>query len=108
MAGRAGALESAPLPGLLHPTAEWTESTLGDLADYINGYAFKPTDWQEQGLPIVRIAQLTEATAQFDRYPGRLPERYLIDDGDLIFSWSATLMTLIWDRGPAYLNQHLF
>jgi len=86
----------------------WTETTLGHLADYINGFTFKPTDWHEHGLPIVRIAQLTDPDAPCDHYSGRLPEQYLIRDGDLIFSWSATLMTLIWDRGPAYLNQHLF
>ncbi len=97
-----GPIEVAPEFGA------WIETTLGQLADYINGFAFKPTDWHEQGLPIIRIGQLTDPKAQFDRYPGRLPERYLIRDGDLIFSWSATLMTLIWDRGPAYLNQHLF
>lgn len=103
---------SAPITqeGATAPRApsRWTETTLGQLADYINGYAFKPAQWKEQGLPIVRIAQLTDPDGPVDRYPDGLPEHYLIRDGDLIFSWSATLMTLMWDRGPAYLNQHLF
>ena len=104
----AALLRSAAPAGVARPSDGWGETTLDDLADYFNGYAFKPEDWQEQGLPIVRIAQLTSPHAPCDRYPGRLPDKYRVDDGDLIFSWSATLMTMIWDRGPAYLNQHLF
>ncbi len=87
---------------------DWTATTLGQLAAYINGYPFKPEDWGKRGLPIIRIAQMTDPAAGSDRYSGTVSDRYLIDDGDLLFSWSATLMTLIWDRGPAYVNQHLF
>lgn len=87
---------------------DWNATTLGQLADYINGYPFKPADWGKRGLPIIRIAQMTDPDATCDRYSGVLSDRYLIDNGDLLFSWSATLMTLIWDRGKAYLNQHLF
>jgi len=86
----------------------WQRKTLGELADYINGYAFKPHDWGTTGLPIIRIAQLTDPEAQADCYSGSLPDTYRIDSGDLVFSWSATLLALTWDRGPAYLNQHLF
>ena len=87
---------------------DWTATTLGQLAAYINGYPFKPEDWGKRGLPIIRIAQMTDPAAGSDRYSGTVSDRYLIDDGDLLFSWSATLMTLIWDRGSAYVNQHLF
>ena len=86
----------------------WQNTTLGALADYINGYAFKPRDWQASGLPIVRIAQMTDPSEDFDYYPHPLPEKYQIDTGDLLFSWSATLTALIWQRGPAYLNQHIY
>jgi type I restriction enzyme S subunit len=86
----------------------WQNTTLGALADYINGYAFKPRDWQPSGLPIVRIAQMTDPSEGFDYYPHSLPEKYRIDTGDLLFSWSATLAAVIWQRGPAYLNQHIY
>jgi len=76
-------------------------------ARFINGAAFKPTDWGDDGKPIIRIAQLTGK--DFDNYfdGERLP-RYDIEDGDLLFSWSATLDSFIWDRGSAILNQHIF
>ena len=90
------------------PPSSWKRTSLGSIAQYINGYAFKPEDWREYGTPIIRIAQMNDPDADFDSYPGVIPPQYRIDDGDLLFSWSATLMTLIWDRGPAYLNQHIF
>jgi type I restriction enzyme S subunit len=86
----------------------WQPAALADLAEYVNGYPFKPHDWSAVGLPIVRIAQMTDASAPFDRYPNPLPSEYRIDSGDLLFAWSATLTAMIWQRGPAYLNQHIF
>ena len=90
------------------PPAGWERTTFGRVATYLNGFAFKPEDWSERGTPIVRIAQMTNPDASFDYYEGTLPEQFCIDSGDLLFSWSATLAALIWGRGPAYLNQHLF
>lgn len=90
-----------------HPT-EWKETTLDDLAHYINGYAFKPDDWKSVGLPIIRIQQINDPEAGHDCFDGPIADQYRIDNGDLLFSWSATLTTLIWDRGPAILNQHIF
>jgi restriction endonuclease S subunit len=87
---------------------EWEMSTLGNLASYINGYAFKPEDWEESGLPIIRIEQLKNPDAKCDYFDKKLTDIYLINDGDLIFSWSATLFLKIWNRGTAYLNQHLY
>lgn len=76
-------------------------------ARFINGAPFKPSDWGDNGKPIVRIAQLTGS--DFDNfYDGEIHRRYEIEDGDLLFSWSATLDSFVWDRGPALLNQHIF
>ena len=86
----------------------WDVSNLGKLASFINGYAFKPEDWKEEGLPIIRIEQLKDPNAKYDYSDKKLPDIYLIDNGDLIFSWSATLAIKLWDRGKAYLNQHLY
>lgn len=84
------------------------KTTLWRLADFINGYGFKPSDFSDAGLPVVRIRQLVDREAKFDLFDGRLDSKYLIDDGDLIFSWSGSLAVRIWDRGEAFLNQHLF
>ena len=86
----------------------WKSRKLTDLAEYINGYAFKPEDWGKDGLPIIRIEQLKTPDSISDYYSGRLPEHNIIDNGDLIFSWSASLFLSIWKAGKAALNQHLF
>ncbi|MEZ5509904.1 MAG: restriction endonuclease subunit S [Gammaproteobacteria bacterium] len=86
----------------------WISNTLINIADYHNGAAFKAKDWVEDGLPIIRIEQLNNADSDTDKYDGFLHPNNSIDDGDLIFSWSATLKVVIWNRGPGALNQHLY
>lgn len=86
----------------------WMRKTFGQLAEYHNGVSFKPKDWGEDGLPIIRIEQLNDENAPVDKYAGSLLPNNLIDDGDLIFSWSATLKVVLWKRGPGALNQHLY
>jgi type I restriction enzyme S subunit len=86
----------------------WQRRSLSSLGEYENGFAFNELHWSEHGLPIVRIAQITGTQGIVDRYPGRLPETFRIDSGDLIFSWSGTLAVVRWAGGPAWLNQHLF
>jgi type I restriction enzyme, S subunit len=86
----------------------WKAKKLTELADYINGYAFKPDDWGKEGLPIIRIEQLKDPEAPTDYFDGKLPPLMVIEDGDLIFSWSASLFLGIWRHGRAALNQHLF
>ena len=86
----------------------WTPTKLGDLGTYINGRAFKPSDWTSDGLPIIRIQNLTDHSKPFNRFSGEFDSRYRIRDGDLLISWSASLGAFIWDRGEAILNQHIF
>lgn len=93
--------------GINQPSS-WTATTLGASADFINGYPFAHTDRGETGLPIIRIEQLKNRAAHCDRYSGRLPEQYKITDGDIVFSWSGSFFVDLWERGPAWLNQHLF
>lgn len=86
----------------------WGKKNLGDCAFYINGYAFKPLDWKESGVPIIRIEQMNNDSAKCDFYSKSLSTKFLLQNEDLVFSWSATLSLKIWKRGKAYLNQHLF
>jgi type I restriction enzyme S subunit len=78
------------------------------LASYINGFPFKPEDFTVTGLPVIRIRQLVDPEADQDLFDGPVPARVRLSDGDLVFSWSASLEVRIWNRGPAILNQHLF
>ena len=81
---------------------------LGDIATYINGYPFKPEDRGIEGLPIIRIQDLTGNSYDLGFYNGDYPERIEINDGDVLISWSASLGVYLWDRGKALLNQHIF
>lgn len=81
---------------------------LGDVATYINGYAFKPEDRGEAGLPIIRIQDLTGSAYDLGFYNGDYPKRIEINDGDVLISWSASLGVYVWNRGRALLNQHIF
>ena len=81
---------------------------LGDVATYINGYAFKPEDRGEVGLPIIRIQDLTGNAYDLGFYDGEYPEKVEINDGDVLISWSASLGVYVWNRGRALLNQHIF
>ena len=86
----------------------WGPRALSSLARYVNGFAFKPEHWGDEGLPIVRIEQLNNPDGNYDYCSVAVPSDNLIDDGDLIFSWSATLKVAFWRHGKAALNQHLF
>lgn len=81
---------------------------LGDIATYVNGYAFKPSDWEDEGLPIIRIQNLTGSNEQPNFYNGKYPSKIEIDDGDVLISWSASLGVYLWQGGKALLNQHIF
>ncbi len=86
----------------------WRIVPLGEVGRFINGRAFKPSDWTEAGLPIVRIQNLTNEHAPFNRHDGPVNDDNFIDTGDIVISWSASIEARTWSRGPALLNQHLF
>lgn len=81
---------------------------LGDVATYVNGYAFKPKDRGNKGLPIIRIQDLTGNSYDLGFYNGIYPQKVEINNGDILISWSASLGVYIWNRGKALLNQHIF
>ena len=81
---------------------------LGDIATYINGYAFKPQDWSDEGIPIIRIQDLTGNSYQANRCNGEYAYKYEVNDGDVLISWSASLGVYVWHGEKAVLNQHIF
>lgn len=81
---------------------------LGDVATYINGFAFKPSDWSDEGLPIIRIQDLTGNAYQANRYSGEYQKKYEVNEGDVLISWSASLGVYVWRGEKAVLNQHIF
>lgn len=81
---------------------------LGDIATYINGYAFKPSDWSTEGLPIIRIQDLTGSSYKTNKYNGDYDKKYEVNNGDILISWSASLGVFVWKNDRAVLNQHIF
>lgn len=87
----------------------WTYKKLGEVASYINGYAFKPSDWEDNGMPIIRIQNLTGTQNSYHRCNRKdIPSKYIVRKGDILISWSATLGVYEWTIEDALLNQHIF
>lgn len=88
----------------------WERKAFENVAKYINGYAFKPDDWGDRGMPIIKIAELKNGvTDKTPRNNGKnVPDKLLVNPGDLLFSWSASLDVYIWGSEIGLLNQHIF
>ena len=91
---------------------DWQLSNLTGIANYLNGLAMQKHRPQsnEQGLPVLKIKELrqgfTDSTS--DLCSSNIRRDYIIHDGDVIFSWSGSLLVDFWTGGDCGLNQHLF
>ena len=90
----------------------WDTVSLLDIADYKNGLAmqkFRP-NVGDKGLPVLKIRELGQESCGDDaeRCRSDIDESVTVHDGDLVFSWSGTLLLRFWAGGDAGLNQHLF
>lgn len=90
----------------------WKKSNLASIADYLNGLAmqnFRPND-DDQGLPVLKIKELRQGSCDADseRCSSYIKSNYIVNDGDVIFSWSGSLLVDFWCGGICGLNQHLF
>ena len=90
--------------------SDWQEASLADLADYINGRAIKPEECSAgPGMPVIRIKQINDPQTIDDCFCGdNLDEKNIVRNGDLLFSWSATLKTIQWQGPAGAINQHIF
>lgn len=88
----------------------WAVKPFSEAAEFINGYAFGPDHWSDEGLPIIKIKELKNGvTEDTPRYHGKdLKNKYFIENGDILFSWSGDLDAYLWNGGSGLLNQHLF
>jgi type I restriction enzyme, S subunit len=93
----------------------WDEPALYDIAEYINGAAYKKFEPNGEGLglPIVKIAELKSGISDKTGFSTvQMPEKYRLDDKDILFSWSGnpdtSIDTFVWALGEAWLNQHIF
>jgi type I restriction enzyme S subunit len=88
----------------------WSVQGLDQIARFLNGLAlqkFPPNG--DDSLPVVKIAQLRAGnTKDSDRASAGIPPDYVVQDGDVLFSWSGSLECVLWTGGAGALNQHLF
>jgi type I restriction enzyme S subunit len=85
-----------------------TLRALGETAKFINGAAFRPSDWEANGLPIIRIQNLTGTGEKFNFTNRQVKQELVVEPGDLLVSWSATLDVYRWPGPRGVLNQHIF
>ncbi len=91
-------------------TKTWPKKSLDEIADFLNGAAmqkFPPNG--NATLPVIKIREMSAGiTSNTDLATIKIPNKYLVSDGDMLFSWSGTLIVKIWTEGQGALNQHLF
>lgn len=90
----------------------WHAKSLYEIANFINGLPcqkHRPKNEKDDYLPVIKIREMGEGiSANTERVRVDIPEKNKIDDGDILFSWSATLDIKIWTEGKGALNQHIF
>lgn len=88
--------------------SNWQVKSLGEVAEFINGRAFKPEEWGTKGLPIIRIQNLTGFSSIYNYFDGDVNDKNLVRKNDILISWSASLGVYVWGGDDAVLNQHIF
>ena len=91
--------------------AGWESKPLDEIAEFLNGLALQkfPASDPEDSLPVIKIAELRGGIApKSNRASREVPEKYVVADGDFLFSWSGSLLAKFWTEGEGALNQHLF
>jgi len=89
----------------------WEERPLDEIADYLNGLACQkfPFENDVDKLPVLKIKELRNGfTENSDWVTSKVSEQYMVKNGDVIFSWSGSLLVKIWNGEKCVLNQHLF
>lgn len=88
----------------------WRVMPLDKVASFLNGLAlqnYPPTG--DSYLPVIKIAELRRGvTDNSNRASPDIPSQYIVEDGDVLFSWSGSLEVVVWCGGRGALNQHLF
>lgn len=90
---------------------DWEEKPLSSIANFLNGLAcqkFPPTNPIER-LPVLKIKELSSGISEnSDWASSDVKPEYIVENGDVIFAWSASLMVKVWNGEKCVLNQHLF
>lgn len=91
--------------------AGWSVTSLTEISEFLNGLALQkfPAVDGEDNLPVIKIPQLKTGIASGSgEASNAIPSKYVVSDGDILFSWSGALEVVLWAGGKGALNQHLF
>jgi len=89
----------------------WKMKAFPEIAEFLNGLALQkyPAISETDYIPVIKIRELKSGiTDGTDKASRDVPDRYIVHDGDVLFSWSGSLEVVIWKYGEGALNQHLF
>ncbi|WP_373586244.1 restriction endonuclease subunit S [Bacteroides stercoris] len=89
----------------------WHCGNLFEIAVFTNGLAcqkFRPKD-NEVPLPVIKIREMHDGiSVDTEKVTSNIPESVKVYNGDVLFSWSASLEVMLWAYGLGGLNQHIF
>ena len=89
----------------------WTQKGLDEIAEFLNGLALQkyPPENEADAIPVIKIRELKSGiSGQTDKASTQIAPQYIVDNGDVLFSWSGSLEIVLWCYGKGALNQHLF
>lgn len=89
----------------------WEIKSLDEIAEFLNGLALQkfPASGTENSLLVIKIAELRDGiTAKSNRVSREVPDKYIVKNGDFLFSWSGSLLAKFWTEGEGALNQDVF
>ena len=87
---------------------DWKKRKLGDVCNFINGRAYKKSEWEKEGVPVIRLQNLTGSGKEYYYSNLTLPSHQYCDEGDLLYMWSATFGPVFWQGKKAIFHYHIW
>nr|WP_159124371.1 restriction endonuclease subunit S [Acinetobacter variabilis] len=87
---------------------EWEEKKLGEICQFINGRAYKQTEWEKEGIPVIRLQNLTGSGKEYYYSNLNLPAHQYCYNNDLLYMWSATFGPVFWQGEKAIFHYHIW
>ena len=87
---------------------EWEEKKLGEVCHFINGRAYKQTEWEKEGTPVIRLQNLTGSGKEYYYSNLNLPDHQYCYNNDLLYMWSATFGPVFWQGEKAIFHYHIW
>ena len=87
---------------------EWEDKKLAEVCNFINGRAYKQTEWEKEGIPVIRLQNLTGSGKDYYYSNLNLPNHQYCYNNDLLYMWSATFGPVFWQGEKAIFHYHIW